>query len=68
KWLLLLKMRGWILSGGYFLNAPVYGDWGEESLSDRPPFPCLTAAILCRDRGKCSSRQTQVSDVTDTSV
>ena len=30
KWLLLLKMRCCILPGGYFPDAPVYGDWAEE--------------------------------------
>ncbi|WP_373827641.1 hypothetical protein, partial [Bacteroides heparinolyticus] len=59
-----------ILSGGYLLNAPVHGGGAEEKKAfqtHRPP-PVLTAASLCRDRGKCPSRQTQVSDVTDTSV
>ncbi|WP_373722190.1 hypothetical protein, partial [Bacteroides heparinolyticus] len=65
---LLLKMRGCVLSGGYFLNAPVYGGQAEESLLDRPPSPCLTDASLCRDRDKCSSRQTQVSDKTEVNV
>ncbi|WP_418986914.1 hypothetical protein [Bacteroides heparinolyticus] len=58
----MLKMRGCILSGGYFLNALVYSGQAEESLSGRPLSPCLTDAILCRDRHKCLSRQTQVSD------
>ncbi|WP_373722273.1 hypothetical protein, partial [Bacteroides heparinolyticus] len=65
-----VKMRGCILSGGYFLNAPVHGGQAEEKRvfqTGRPP-PVLTAASLCRDRGKCSSRQTQVSDVSDTCV
>ncbi|WP_373834224.1 hypothetical protein, partial [Bacteroides heparinolyticus] len=59
-----------ILSGGYFLNAPVHGCRAEEKKTfqaERPP-PVLTAAILCRDRRKCSSRQTLVFDVSDTSV
>ncbi|WP_373804257.1 hypothetical protein [Bacteroides heparinolyticus] len=65
----MLKMGG-ILSGGYFLNAPVYSDWAEEKRVFQAGRlrPVLTAAILWRDRGKCPSRQTQVSDVTDTSV
>ncbi|WP_373730751.1 hypothetical protein [Bacteroides heparinolyticus] len=66
----MLKMRGCILSGGYFLNAPVHGSQAEEKKAFQAgcPRPVLTAAILCLDRGKCPSRQTQVSDVTDTSV
>ncbi len=39
----------------------------EESLLRLLP-PVLTDAILCLDRHKCSSRQTQVFYVTDTSV
>ncbi|WP_373782786.1 hypothetical protein [Bacteroides heparinolyticus] len=37
----MLKMRGCILSGGYFLNAPVYGGQAEESLLGQPPLPCF---------------------------
>ncbi|WP_276865557.1 hypothetical protein [Bacteroides heparinolyticus] len=37
----MLKMRGCILSGGYFLNAPVYGSQAEESLSGRLPSSCF---------------------------
>ncbi len=65
-----LKMRGCILSERYFLNAAVYGGRAEEKrafYADRPP-PVLTAASLCLDRGKRPSRQTQVSEATDTSV
>ncbi|WP_373825085.1 hypothetical protein, partial [Bacteroides heparinolyticus] len=60
-------MRGYILSGGYFLNAPVYNGQAEEKRAfyvERPP--CLIAASLCHDKRKCTSRQTQVPDVTDT--
>ncbi|WP_373787341.1 hypothetical protein, partial [Bacteroides heparinolyticus] len=61
---------GCILSGRYFLNAPVYSGRAEESFyAHLPSSPtCLTAASLCRDRGKCPIRQTLVFDVTDTSV
>ncbi|WP_373827071.1 hypothetical protein, partial [Bacteroides heparinolyticus] len=68
--LLFLKMRGCILSGGYFLNAPVHDGQAEEKKAFQTgrPSPVLTAAILCLDRRKYSSRQTQVSDVSDTCV
>jgi len=36
---LLLKARGCILSGRYFLNAPVYRGQTEESLSGQPTSP-----------------------------
>ncbi|VFB13995.1 Uncharacterised protein [Bacteroides heparinolyticus] len=39
--LLLLKMRGCILTEGYLLNMPVYGGLAEESLLRRPPSPTL---------------------------
>ncbi|WP_373759409.1 hypothetical protein, partial [Bacteroides heparinolyticus] len=61
-------MRGCVLSGGYFLNAPVYGGQAEESLLGRPPSPCLTDASLCRDRHKCLSRQTQASNKAEVNV
>lgn len=38
----MLKMRCCILSGRYFLNAPVRGDWAEVErafYAGRPPFP-----------------------------
>ncbi|RRD87884.1 hypothetical protein EII33_12815 [Bacteroides heparinolyticus] len=62
----MLKMRGCTRSGGYFPDAPVYGGQAEEKQAFQAASPVLTAAILCRDRGKCPSRQAQVSDVTDT--
>ncbi|WP_373782903.1 hypothetical protein [Bacteroides heparinolyticus] len=37
----MLKMRGCVLSGGYFLNAPVYGGQAEENLLGRPPSSCF---------------------------
>ncbi|WP_373731670.1 hypothetical protein [Bacteroides heparinolyticus] len=60
----MLKMRDCILSGGYFPDAPVYGGQAEEKQAFQAalPPPVLTAAILCRDRRKCPSRQTQVYD------
>ncbi|WP_373732502.1 hypothetical protein, partial [Bacteroides heparinolyticus] len=58
---LLLKMRGCVLSGGYFLNAPVYGGQAEESLLGRPPSSCF---VSC----KPLSWQRQVSKPTDTSL
>ncbi|WP_373834275.1 hypothetical protein, partial [Bacteroides heparinolyticus] len=67
---LLLKAKGGLLSGGYFLNAPVHGGQAEEKRTFQAglPRPVLTAAILCRDRGKCPSRQTQVFEPSDASV
>ncbi|WP_373803193.1 hypothetical protein, partial [Bacteroides heparinolyticus] len=55
---------GCVLSGGYFLNAPVYGGQAKEKRVFQTGLlrPVLTAAILCRDRRKCPSRLTQVSD------
>ncbi|WP_373828780.1 hypothetical protein, partial [Bacteroides heparinolyticus] len=65
----MLKMRGCILSVSYFLNAPVYSGIRQKRTfqADRPP-PVLTASILCRDRHKCLSRQTQASDKTATNT
>ncbi|WP_373803414.1 hypothetical protein, partial [Bacteroides heparinolyticus] len=61
KLFLLLKMRGCVLSGGYFPDAPVYGGQAEESLSGRPPSSCF-------DSCNPLSRQRQVSKPTDTSL
>ncbi|MGI6794997.1 hypothetical protein ACMYZ5_11940 [Bacteroides sp. KG68] len=36
---LLLKMRGCFLSGGYFLNTPVYGGQAEEKRAFQAVLP-----------------------------
>ncbi|MGI6884362.1 hypothetical protein ACMYZ8_10085, partial [Bacteroides sp. KG156] len=61
---LLPKRRSRIPPGGYFPNAPVYSGQTEEERTFRSGHfpPVLTDAILCRDRHKCFSRKTQVSD------